>query len=136
MDIIHWISHIYFYVLGFITNMSKINHYLMGYLHNENTEKGLWHILYFLIENRIDFSVVFIIFLKEVCIVHTLFVVFFNILHKTTRCVVANWVSMGQQWLVLSCWVSIRRYRCLYISRLSILLSLNLLTFLFGYLVT
>ena len=32
-----------------------------------------------------NLSVVFIIFLKEVCKVHTLFVVFFNILHKTVR---------------------------------------------------
>ena len=66
--------------------MSKTNHYSMGFLHNQtNTEKGFWSISYFFIGNRMNLSVVFIIFLKEVCKVHTLFVVFFNILHKTVR---------------------------------------------------
>ena len=44
--ILIWISHIYFYILGFITNMSKTYHYLMGFLHNQtNAEKSFWHIL-------------------------------------------------------------------------------------------
>ena len=44
--ILIWISHKYFYILGFITNMSKTYHYLMGFLHNQtNTEKSFWHIL-------------------------------------------------------------------------------------------
>ena len=134
MDIIHWISHIYFYVLGFITNMSKTNHYLMGFLHNQtNTEKGFWRISYFFIGNRMNLSVVFIIFLKEVCKVHTLFVVFYNIPHKTVRYEVMKlqtrsvWDSNGWYLVVLS---QHKAYRCLYILRLSILLSLNLLFFL------
>ena len=103
--------HIFLYILGFITNMSKTYHYSMGFLHNQtNTEKGLWHILNHIsfTENTINLSVVFIIFLKKVCEVHTLFVVFYNILHKTLRYEVMKlqtgsvWDSNGWFLVVLS----------------------------------
>ena len=89
--------HIFLYLrihYKYVKNLSLFN----GLSSDEYREEFLTHIkLYFFIEKRINLSITFMIFLKEVCKVHTLFVVFYNILHKTLRYEVMK-LQTGSVW--------------------------------------